>query len=193
GEQQRLALRRDELGKRRDELAHDEATVLMRRMRQRFGDCRVDRHARALTAQAGNELIALNSEQPRREIRAGLEAVATGQGLDHRVVDQVVGCIAIAGRRQRIDPQPRRYRLELVVKVLNVGTDFGGHRSFSSSPCWPTNASPCQKVTLAPKWGGNLLIYNGLYPIRPASCLRARETRALRVPTEQPHSAAASS
>ena len=112
-QQQRLALRRRKLGKGRDELAHHQAAVLVRRMRQRFGDRGVDRHGRTLAAQARNELVALDAEQPRRQVGARLEAVASGQRLDHSVVDQVICRVTITRQRQCVDPEPRKDRLQL--------------------------------------------------------------------------------
>ena len=124
-QQQRLTLRRRKLGEGRHELAHHQAAVLMRRMRQRFGDRGVDRHGRALAAQAGNELVALDAEQPRRQVGARLEAVASGQRLDDGVVDQVICRVAIARQRQCVDPKPRKDRLQLLVEVANVVARLG--------------------------------------------------------------------
>ena len=40
--------------------------------------------------------------------------------LDHRVVNEVIRRVAIARQRQRIDPQPRKDRLQLLVEIVNV-------------------------------------------------------------------------
>lgn len=99
-QQQRLALGRCKLCEGGQELAHDQSALLMRRMRKRLGDRRVDRNGRTQAAQAGNELVALNTKQPGGEIGAQLEALTAGQCLG---LSMVYGFVRQSSGHIRID------------------------------------------------------------------------------------------
>ena len=81
-------------------LAHDQAAFLAWRMGQGIGGDLVEAHGWTQTAQAGDELVALNAKQPSPEIRSRTKRLAADQCLHGGLLDQIVGAVSIVGQRQ---------------------------------------------------------------------------------------------
>ena len=69
----------------------------------------------------GAEQVAQDGEQPGRQVRAGLERVDIGDGAQQRLLHQVVGTVAITGKRDRERAQAGDRRQNVVARVLVRG------------------------------------------------------------------------
>ena len=123
-EQESLAGAGRQVAEGAHELAHDQAALLMGRMGKGIGGDIVEAHGWAQTAQARDELVALNAEQPSAEIRSGTKRLAADQRLHGGLLDQIVGAVAIVGQCQGIDAQARQDSLEVGIESLAVVRDF---------------------------------------------------------------------
>lgn len=65
------------------------------------------------------EAVAQDREQPRPEIGAGDELVLRLQGEHHRVLDEVVGEVGVAGEAAREHPQLRQQRRQFGPKCVH--------------------------------------------------------------------------
>jgi hypothetical protein len=107
GENESLSWAARQLTEGRHELAHDQAIFLDRRRGQHR--LRVDGvHDPPLAPQLRDELIALDAEDPAAEVRVGTKRFAAGQRVQRRLLDQVLGAVAVARQRQGIDAQARQ-------------------------------------------------------------------------------------
>src|ERR1700722_12037597 len=76
----------------------------------------------------GAEQVAQDREQPRRQIRAGLERVDIGQRPQQRFLDEVVGSVGVAAERDGEGAQARHRGQNFVAKCV-----CEGHQSLPSS------------------------------------------------------------
>jgi hypothetical protein len=67
----------------------------------------------------GPEQVAQDREQPRRQVGSRLEGIDVGKRAQQRLLNQVIGTIAIAGKRDRKGAETRHRRQNIVTKGIS--------------------------------------------------------------------------
>src|ERR1700726_3292150 len=116
---QRLALVLRQLVERGAEFLEFQVRTLGRLRLQRLGVVAIGIFDLAPPfAIVGAEQVAQNREQPRRQVRAGLERVDVGERPQQGFLHQVIGAVAIAAKRDRERTQARDRRQNVVAKGI---------------------------------------------------------------------------
>jgi len=89
------------------------ARLLMDRVRRR----RVELDGRTVAPQLGDELVALDAEDPAAEVRADAERSPPAQRFQGGLLDEVVGAVAVARQRKSVDAQARQHVLEIEIEA----------------------------------------------------------------------------